>query len=80
LGEGFEIYTYIHLNICCTTSSKVWKQPEYKKMKINIIQSADCQIVVTTRCQLVTPAAYHYKCLVDVLVANGRAIGRFGIS
>ena len=33
LGEGFEIYTYIHLNICCTTSLKVCKQPVYKKMK-----------------------------------------------
>ena len=42
LGEGSEIYTRIHLYICCTASSNVCKQPVYNKMKINMIQLSDC--------------------------------------
>jgi hypothetical protein len=40
-------------------------------MKINMIQPADYQIVITARCQFVTPAVYHYKCLGDILVIDG---------
>ena len=47
------------------------QENENKYDSMAAFQPANCQIVITARCQLVTPAAYYNKCLVDISVVDG---------
>ena len=60
LREGFEIYTHIHLNVCCTASSKVCKQPVYKKLKLKMNQPI-LKSSMSTRCTRISPAALAFQ-------------------